>query len=55
MLRHIDLARLSAQGVNARIKRAITAARGIDGQCANDQCSFQYRLKTQERMKRQRR
>ena len=54
ILRHVDLAGLAAQRVDARVKRAVAAARSVNRQRTNDQRGFQHRLKNQERMQGQR-
>ena len=52
--RDVDLARLSAERVNARIERTVAAARGVDGQRANDQRRLEHRLEGEERVQRER-
>ena len=40
--------------MDARIKRAVAAARRVDGQRADHQRSFEYRLKAEQSVQRQR-
>src|SRR5450631_653540 len=51
----VHLSRLAAQGVNARIKRRITALHGIDRERARHQCGGKYALDLRKTRKRQRR
>ena len=54
VLRHVDLARLAAQRVDARVERAVAAARGVHRQRADHQRRLQHRLEAQESVQRQR-
>jgi hypothetical protein len=51
--RHVDLARLAAQRVDARVEGAVAAARGVDRQRADHQRRLQHRLEREQRMQRQ--
>ena len=55
ILRHVDLAGLTAQGMNARIEGSVATARGIDRQGANHKGRFQHRFERQQGMQGQRR
>ena len=46
VLRHVDLPGLAAQRVDARVERAVAAARGVDRQRADHQRRFEHRLET---------
>jgi hypothetical protein len=52
--RHVDLPRLAAQRVDARVKRPVAAARGVHRQRAHHQCALEHRLEGEQRMQRQR-
>jgi hypothetical protein len=49
----VDLARLPAQGVDARVERPVAAARRIDGERADDERRLEHGLEREERVQRQ--
>jgi hypothetical protein len=53
VVRDVDLARLAAQFVDARVERPIAAARGVDRQRADDQRGLQHRLEAKQGVQRQ--
>ena len=53
--RHVDLAGLPAQFMDARIERPVAAARRIDRQRADDERRLEHRLEREQRMQRKRR
>ena len=54
VLGYIDLAGLATQRVDTRVKRAVAAACRVDRQRANDQRSFEHRLKAEQGVQGQR-
>ena len=54
VLRDVDLSRLAAQRMDARVERPVAAARGVDGQRADHQRRFEHRLEREQRVQPQR-
>ena len=54
VLRDVDLPRLAAQLMDARVERPVAAARRVDRQRADDERGFEHRLEGEERVQRQR-
>jgi hypothetical protein len=52
--RHVDLTRLAAQRVDARVEGAVAAARRVDRQRADDQRRLEHRLEGEEGVQRER-
>src|SRR6185369_13135440 len=47
--RDVDLPRLAAQRVDARVERAVAAARRVDGERADDERRLEHRLEGEQR------